>query len=265
MAKRDVLKELFGLEGKAALVTGASGGIGRALAVGLAGAGATVALHGRSEEQLAETRKEVEAIGGKCFVTPGDLRGVEQCKQLIASAHKTLGRLDVLVNCAGMNRRKPAVEMTQDDFDTIVDVNLRAVFFLSNAAHPIMKAQGGGKIIHVASLTTFIGVGTTSVYGVTKAGVGQLTKTQAVEWAKDNIQVNGIAPGFIRTPLTEKAVWQNPQRAKWLLDRIPAKRGGTPEDMMSTVLLMAGPGAAYLNGQTIAVDGGFLAGGSWDD
>jgi gluconate 5-dehydrogenase len=260
------LERIFGLHGRTALITGASSGIGRALAIGLAGAGAVVGVHGRSEEQLAETRRLVEATGGKAVVLPADLNDDAACRRLIADARAALGgRLDVLVNNAGMNRRKPIEQVPAEDFETIVNVNLRAPYVLSQTAHPIMRSQGGGKIVHVASLTTFIGVGSTSVYGMTKAAIGQLAKTQAVEWAKDNIQVNCLAPGFIRTPLTEKSVWADERRKAWLLGRIPAKRGGTPEDMVAAVLFMASPGSAYFTGQTIAVDGGVLAGGSWDD
>ncbi|CAA9443390.1 MAG: 3-oxoacyl-[acyl-carrier protein] reductase [uncultured Phycisphaerae bacterium] len=263
---RTYLDHVFGLQGRTALVTGASGGIGRALAVGLAGAGAVVGLHGRRADELAETRKQVEAVGGRAVELPAELNDDAACRRLVADARAALGgRLDVLVNNAGMNRRKPIEQVPADDFETILNVNLRAPYVLSQAAHPVMREQGGGKIVHVASLTTFIGLGGTSVYGATKAAIAQLAKTQAVEWAKDNVQVNCLAPGFIRTPLTEQSVWGDDRRRAWLLGRIPAKRGGTPEDMVAAVLLMASPGSAYLTGQTIAVDGGVLAGGSWDD
>jgi 2-deoxy-D-gluconate 3-dehydrogenase len=259
------LDRMFGLAGKTALVTGASGGIGRALAVGLAGAGAAVAAHGRSEAQLRETRAAVESAGGRAETFTADLNARNGAERLVADVHARLGRLDVVVNCAGMNRRKPIEEASDDDFDTIVNVNLRSVYFLSKAAHAIMKRQGGGKIIHVASLTSSIALAGTSVYGLTKAALVQLAKTQAVEWAKDNIQVNCLAPGFILTPLTEGALWGDPKRRQWLLGRIPAKRPGTPEEMVAAVLFMAGSGSSYLTGQTITVDGGVLAGGSWDD
>lgn len=260
-----ILDELFGLAGKTALVTGASGGIGRSLAVGLARAGALVALNGRSVEQLEETKREIEEAGAKCVLLPGDLVDVTSCQKLIADAHGAMGRLDVLVNCAGMNRRKPIEQVSEDDYDTVCNVNLRAPFFLSKAAHPIMRAQGGGKIIQVASLTSTIALGGTSVYGATKAALAQLAKTQAVEWAKDNIQVNCLAPGFIRTPLTDKPLWQDEHKSRWLLGRIPAKRAGTPEEMVAAVIFMAGAGSSYLTGQLITVDGGVLAGGSWED
>ena len=261
----DSVLKYFTLEGRSALVTGASGGIGRALAVGLAGAGAAVAVHGRSVGQLEETSRLIEAQGGRAVALTAELNDHNQCNRLIGEAHRALGHLDILVNCAGMNRRKLITAVSEDDFDTIVNVNLRSLYFLSQAAHPIMKAHGRGKIIHIASLTSAIALGGTSVYGLTKAAVSQLAKTQAVEWAKDNIQVNCLAPGFVVTPLTEESLWGDEAKRKWLLGRIPAKRPGTPDDMVATLLLLTGAGSAYLTGQTITVDGGVLAGGSWED
>jgi len=259
------LDKYFSLSGKAALVTGSSSGIGRALAIGLAGAGATVMVHGRSEEQLAETQREIAAVGGASQAITAELNEQASYSRLVQETRERLNRLDILVNCAGMNRRKPIEEVTEADFDLVMNVNLRSVYFLSQAVHPIMRDQRGGKIIHVASLTTFMGLGNTSVYGITKSALAQLAKTQAVEWARDNIQVNCLAPGFIVTPLTEKSLWQDAKKSGWMLSRIPARRPGKPDEMVAAVLYMAGPGSSYLTGQTIAVDGGVLAGGSWDD
>ena len=261
----DTLGKYFSLAGKAALVTGASGGIGRALAVGLAGAGAAVALHGRSESQLEETAAAVRAAGGTGVTLTADLNDPAACDDLVRATGGKLGRLDVLVNCAGMNRRKPIEAVTADDYDTIMNVNLRSAYLLSRAAREIMVGHGGGKVVHVASLTTFIGLGGTSIYGMSKAALAQLARTQAVEWAKDNIQVNCLAPGFIETPLTRGPLFGDEKRRNWILGRIPAKRPGRPDDMVAAVLFMCGPGSAYLTGQTVAVDGGVLAGGSWDD
>ncbi len=259
-----LIQRLFSLEGKTALVTGGSSGIGQAIAVGFAQAGAAVAVNGTSAEKLADTRKQIEETGARAVTLPADVGDVEACRKLVADAHAALGRLDVLVNCAGMNRRKPIVEVTQDDYDRIHAVNLRSAYFVSQAAQPLLKAQGGGKIINIGSMTCYIGLGAVSVYGTTKAGLGELTKTMALEWAPDNIQVNCIAPGFIRTPLTEEGVWKDAKKANWILNRVAMRRAGYPEDMVGTALLLAGSGADYLTGQIIAIDGGFLAGGSWD-
>ncbi len=260
-----MLDDLFSLHGKTALVTGASGGIGRELAIGLSGAGAAVAIHGRDLKELETTLRQIESAGGRGITLPADLRELPACRKLIEDTVSCLGGLDILVNCAGMNRRKPIVDVTEDDFDAINDVNLKSLFFLSQSAHGPMRRAGGGKIVQIASLTTYIGLSTTSVYGATKAAVAQLAKTQAVEWAKDNIQVNCLAPGFIRTPLTAKSLWSDADKRQWLLDRIPARRAGEPRDMLTTLLLLVAPGSGYLTGQCIAVDGGVLAGGSWED
>ncbi|MBW3623009.1 MAG: glucose 1-dehydrogenase [Armatimonadetes bacterium] len=254
---------LFSLEGKTVLITGASGGIGRTLAAALAEAGATVGAHGTSLEKLEETRQFIEEKGGRAVLLPADLGEVDACQKLIRWAHEALGRLDVLVNCAGMNRRKPIEAVTPDDYDTIMAVNLRSVFFLSQAAYPIMKAQGGGKILNIGSMTSHRGIGEVSVYGATKAAVVQLTQTMAVEWAGDNIQVNSLSPGFMMTPLTEVGLWGDERKKKWLLDRIPMRRPGETDELVGVALLLASDASSYITGQDFAVDGGFLAGGTW--
>lgn len=254
---------LFSLAGKRALVTGASGGIGGAIARAYAAAGAEVAVHGRRPDGVEHVCREIETAGGKSVGLLGDVSDVACCRRLISDTCEKLGRLDILVNCAGMNRRKPIREMTEDDFDTIVAANLKSVYFLSQAAHGIMKDAGGGKIVNIGSLTSSIGLGGVSIYGATKAALWQLTRTMAVEWAQDNIQVNCLAPGFIVTPLTEQGIFGDPHRKQWILDRVPARRPGTPEDLVGVALLMAAPASDYMTGQLISVDGGFLAGGSW--
>jgi 2-deoxy-D-gluconate 3-dehydrogenase len=183
---------------------------------------------------------------------------------LITEAHTALGQLDVLINCAGINRRKPITEVSEDDYVTIMALNLQSVFFLCQAVHPLMRAQGGGKIINIGSVNSIYGLGTISVYGASKAGLAQVTRVMAVEWAKDNIQVNFIIPGFILTPLTEKPLWGDAYKNQWLQDRIPARRPGLPEDLVGAILLLASPASSYMTGSTIVVDGGFFAGGSWE-
>lgn len=258
------LRATFGLEGSTALVTGASSGLGRSFAATLARAGAVVAIHGRERSRLRETRVAIEAEGGRCVELTADLREPDACRRLVAEAHAELGRLDVLVNNAGMNRRRPIAEATVDDFDDIVATNLRSAFILGQAAHPIMRDQGGGAIVNVGSITDRYGLGSVAVYGMTKAALAQLTRTMAVEWARDGIRVNGLSPGFIVTPLTESSVWAVPHRRDWLLERIPAGRPGRPDDLAATLLLLASPASRYLTGEVIHVDGGFLAGGGWD-
>jgi NAD(P)-dependent dehydrogenase (short-subunit alcohol dehydrogenase family) len=263
MSNDSLLNRLFSLKGKTALVTGASGGIGRALAVALGGAGAAVGVHGRDDADLAETRKQVDAAGGRGVILKADIADVAACRRLTDDTVRQLGRLDVLVNCAGINFRNPLADATEDEFEKIFAVNLRGLFFLCQAAYPVMKAQGGGKIVNVGSITTTWGLGGVGVYGMTKSAVGHLTKTLAVEWAADNIQVNCLAPGFIVTPLTEKALFGDPHRRKWILDRTPARRPGKPQDLVGTLLLLSSPGSDFITGQIITVDGGFVAGGWW--
>ena len=258
------LRATFGLEGRTALVTGASSGLGRDFASTLARAGARVAIHGRDPARLRETRERIEAEGGRCVELTADLREPDACRRLVDEAHAALGRLDVLVNNAGMNRRRPIAEATVDDFDTIVATNLRSAFVLGKAAHPIMRDQGGGAIVNVGSITDRYGLASVAVYGMTKAALAQLTRTMAVEWAPDGIRVNGLSPGFIVTPLTESSVWSVPHRRDWLLARIPQGRAGRPEDLAATLLLLTSPASPYLTGEVIHVDGGFLAGGGWD-
>ena len=257
-----ILNRLFSLSGKTALVTGAAGGIGRVLAASLAEAGATVAVHDLKPEMAQDGVDFVEAAGGKAVPIAGNLASVEECRRIVEDTVAATGRLDILINCAATNRRKPIAEVTEDDFDFISAVNIKAVFFLSQAAHPHMKAQGGGKIIHIGSINPFFALDTVSVYGLTKGAVVQVTKAMAVEWAPDNIQVNCISPGFMMTPLS-KPVWEDESRAKWFRTRIPQRKPGLPEELVGAMLLLASPASSYITGQTIIVDGGFEAGGSW--
>lgn len=260
--KLPLLERLFSLKGKTVLLTGASGGIGQVLAVALAEAGAAVGVHGRDRERVSETCVMIEQVGGRVAPLIADLAEVEDCRKLVTEAHSALGRLDILINCAATNRRKPITEVTQDDFDTIVAVNLRSVYFLSQAVHPLMRVQGGGKIIHIGSINIFYGLDTVSVYGLTKGGLAQLTKVMAVEWASDNIQVNCVTPGFMLTPLS-KPLWADEQKARWFRGRIPVRRPGEPEELVGAILLLASDASSYITGQNIVVDGGVLAGGSW--
>jgi NAD(P)-dependent dehydrogenase (short-subunit alcohol dehydrogenase family) len=257
-----LLERLFSLDGKSVLLTGASGGIGRVLAVALAEAGAAVGVHGRDQARVDQTCTMVEAIGGQAVPLIADLYEVEECRALVAQANEALGQLDILINCAATNRRKPIADITQEDFDTVLAVNLRSVYFLSQAAYPLMQAQGGGKIIHIGSMNIFYGLDTVSVYGLTKGGMAQLTKAMAVEWAVDNIQVNCITPGFFLTPLS-RPLWEDDQKADWFRSRLPTRRPGQPEELVGVILLLASGASSYITGQNIVVDGGFLAGGSW--
>jgi NAD(P)-dependent dehydrogenase (short-subunit alcohol dehydrogenase family) len=256
------LRDLFSLAGRVALVTGASGDIGAALAEGLAAAGAAVALSGRDDAQLAAVRERITADGGAAAVFPADLTDRRAAGVLVEAVAAQLGRLDVLVNCAGMNRRQPAADVTPENYDTIMDVNLRAAFFLCQAAQPHMAHAGGGKIINIGSLTVATGLADVSVYGMSKSALAQLTKTLAVEWAPHNIQVNCLSPGFIATELTEP-LFANERRRTWIMDRLANKRPGRPADLVGMAVFLAAPASDYMTGQTVYVDGGFTAGSQW--
>ena len=195
------LQQLFSLKDKTALVTGASGGLGRAMAVALAGAGARIGIHGTKADKLEETRQAIEQVGGDGVVLSASLGDAAQCQKLAADAQSALGRIDILLNCAGTSRRKLIDTVTQEEFDWIIGVNLRSAFFLSQAVHPMMRQQGGGKIINIGSMTSTLGFANLSVYGMTKSALAQATKTMAIEWAADNIQVNCVAPWFHAHPV----------------------------------------------------------------
>jgi 2-deoxy-D-gluconate 3-dehydrogenase len=254
---------LFSLQGKTALLTGASGGIGRALAVALAEAGAVVALNGTARERLEATIHAVAAVGGRCVMFPTALNDVDSCRRLIEDVSKSFDRIDILINCAGMNRRKPILDVTEEDYDTIQAVNLRSVFFLCQAIHPVMKEGGGGAILNIGSMTSHRGIGEVSVYGATKSALVQLTKTMAVEWAKDGIRVNSLSPGFMMTPLTAAGLWGDENKRRWILDRVAMRRPGLPDELIGAALLLVSHASSFITGEDIAVDGGFLAGGSW--
>jgi NAD(P)-dependent dehydrogenase (short-subunit alcohol dehydrogenase family) len=256
------LAQLFSLDGRVALVTGASGDIGAAIAGGLASAGATLALNGRSAERLERTRAAISAQGGQAAVFPFDLAAEGAPQTLAATVAAQLGRIDILVNCAGMNRRQPIAEVTPANYDAIMAANLHAAFFLGQAALPHMIHQGGGKIINIGSLTVTIGLADVSVYGMTKSALAQLTKTMAVEWAQHNIQVNCLAPGFIATELTAP-LFTSERRRQWILERVPLARPGRPSDLVGMAIYLAAPASDFTTGQTIYVDGGFTAGSAW--
>jgi gluconate 5-dehydrogenase len=248
----DFIARLFGLDGRVALVTGASGGIGRELARGLAMAGATEVL-----------RDAIEADRGAADIFTADLADLAQVRPLAEAVIDRLGRIDVLVNCLGMNRREPIAEVEPETYDRIMDVNLKSVYFLSQAVAPGMAQQGGGRIIHIGSINAAVGLHSVSVYGLTKAALVQTTKVMAIEWAEHGIRVNCLCPGFIDTELTRVGLWGNERRRQWIMDRLTVKRPGLPEDLVGLCLYLASPAADYTTGQAFYVDGGLLAGSPW--
>ena len=258
----DQLLDLFSLKGRVALVTGASGDIGAAIAGGLAAAGATMALSGRSVERLERVGAAISGAGHAHMLFPADLAESGAPQRLATHVAEQLGRIDILVNCAGMNRRQPIATVSEENFDAIMSANLRSAFLLSQAVLPHMIAQGGGKIVNIGSLTVTIGLADVSVYGMSKSALAQLTKTMAVEWAQHNIQANCLCPGFIATSLTVP-LFANERRREWILSRTPAGRGGTPDDLVGMAILMASRASDFMTGQTVFLDGGLTAGSMW--
>jgi 2-deoxy-D-gluconate 3-dehydrogenase len=246
----------FDLTGKVALVTGANTGIGQGIAVALAKAGADIVLTARRDP--SETRQLVEAEGVKAHVVMADLSSIEPCDRIVSETINAFGRLDVLVNNAGIIRRNDALDFTEDDWDSVMDTNLKILFFLCQSAGRHMAANGGGSIINIASMLTFQGGIRVASYTASKSGVGGLTKLLANEWAPKNINVNAIAPGYIATNNTA-ALQADKDRNRQILERIPAGRWGEPGDIGGAAVFLASDAAKYVQGHVLAVDGGWLA------
>lgn len=249
----------FDLEGRVALVTGAARGLGRAIAVALAHAGADVALGLRSPEGAAEVVTAVEARGRRCLPLAMDVLDLEQVRSAVQATASQLGRLDILVNNAGVAESNMAVDVTVDEFDRTVAVNLKGTFFASQAAARIMISQSYGRIVNVSSQAGFVALPIESVYCMTKAGIAHLTKCLAVEWGPHGITVNGVAPTFIRTPGTDAAL-SDPAFERDVTERIAAlHRIGEPVEVAGAVVFLASPAASLITGETILIDGGWTA------
>jgi NAD(P)-dependent dehydrogenase (short-subunit alcohol dehydrogenase family) len=253
---------LFSLEDRTVVVTGAAGGIGRWLAAGLGAAGAKVLLTDLDEEGLAEVQGALADAGVEAATLVTDLLGDDAPEQIVAGALERFGGLDVLVNNAGINRRMPILDMDRDSWDLITALNLRVPYFLSRAAAGAMRERGGGAIVNISSLSGLYALEQISVYAPSKAALSNLTRVMALEWAPLGIRVNAIAPGFMDTPLAAP-IWEHPDRRRWLLNRVPLKRPGRPDELVAACQLLASAAGSFLTGQTIVVDGGFLAGGRW--
>jgi 2-dehydro-3-deoxy-D-gluconate 5-dehydrogenase len=252
-----LILDSFSLKGKSALVTGSSRGLGAAIALAFAEAGAQVALHG-SQSLPEATQQLLTNIGARSIALKGDVCDPSACSALIDNVVSEFGGIDILVNNAGTIRRSPAVDYPIEDWYTVLETNLNSVFRLSQLAGRHMLAQGSGKIINIASLLTFQGGIFVPAYAAAKGGLGQLTKALANEWASKGVNVNAIAPGYMETDNTE-ALRNDPGRSKQILDRIPAARWGSPSDLAGAAVFLASPASDYIHGHVLAVDGGWLS------
>ncbi len=252
-----MILDMFKLDNKTAIVTGANTGIGQAIAVGLAEAGADIAGVGRSD--MKETKKMVEDIDGNFFEIYADLSTTEPINDIISKTLKKFGHVDILVNNAGIIRRVPAIEHTEKDWDDVSNTNLKILFFLSQAvAKEYIKQGTGGKIINIASMLSFQGGIIVPSYTASKSGVMGVTRACANEWIEYGINVNAIAPGYIATNNTAP-IRKDEERSLKILDRIPAGRWGTPSDLKGVAVFLASDASKYVAGYTIAVDGGWLS------
>ena len=252
-----MILDSFRLTGKNALVTGSSRGMGAAIAVALVEAGAHVALHGTRTVPI-EVIQRVAATGARTVALTADLTHPEHCQGLVEQAISALGSIDILINNAGITRRAPAVDYSLEDWNDVIATNLTSVFRLCQLVARPMLQRGHGKIINIASLLSFQGGITVPAYAAAKGGVAQVTKALANEWAGRGIQVNAIAPGYMATELTQ-ALQNDATRNRQILERIPAGRWGSAEDVAGAAVFLASAASDYINGHILAVDGGWLA------
>ncbi len=264
---------LFSVAGQVVLVSGGSRGIGRAIASGFAERGARVVISSRDRENLERTARELAASAAQSEVArtgdagtveaiAGDVSQAADIQRLVDATLQRYGRIDTLVNVAGVNRRKPALELTEDDYDFILDINLKGAFLLSQAVGRHMVERRGGSQVNIASLNTDRPLKNVLPYAVSKAGIAHLTRALAVEWGPSGVRVNAVAPGFVLTDLTRK-LWSEPTMQAWGFANTPLQRLGQPEDMVGASLFLASAGASFLTGQVLYVDGGFTAGWNW--
>ena len=247
----------FRLDGQVALVTGGSRGLGLGVALALAHHGADIALAARTASQLEEAAELVRRAGRRAITIEADVSNVDSVKAMVARAQAAFGRIDILVNGAGINIRRPADTFTEAEFDQVIDVNLKSAFFTSVEVGRLMRAQRHGRIINIGSLTFEFAVPNVTLYAMSKGGMKQLTKQLALEWARDNVTVNAIAPGRFWTALTD-AVFSVPELYDSAVSVIPLGRPGLSTDLAGAAVLLASPAGAYITGQTIYIDGGWL-------
>lgn len=250
---------LFDLTGQVAIVTGTSRGLGQYLATALAKAGADLVITSRKREALASFEAEMKALGRRVVSLELDVRNQESIEKMAAEAEAAFGQIHILVNNAGCNIRKPALDVTWDDWNQILDTNLRGSFFVAQAVARRMVAKGYGRIVNIGSVTSVAGYAGLAPYGASRGGVRQLTMSLADDWGKHGITVNCLAPGWFRTE-QNKVLYEDKEWVDYLVDRIPMKRAGQPHDLDGAVVFLASEASRYMTGQTLLVDGGISTG-----
>jgi len=252
--------QLFNLEGKVAVVTGGTSGIGRALSLGLADAGADVIATARREQQVEDTAAEIEKRGRRTLRFPSDVGDRGSMEALCVEALKSFGRVDILVNCAGIIKRTPTLDLPEEEWTNILNVNLTGTLRACQVFGRPMIERGYGRVINIASLNSFVALNEVAAYAASKAGVASLTRSLAVEWSKKGVTVNAVAPGVFRTDLNAQLLDSTP-RGQELLMRTPMGRFGKTEELVGAVVYLASDSASFVTGQIIVVDGGFLSSG----
>jgi 2-dehydro-3-deoxy-D-gluconate 5-dehydrogenase len=253
--------ELFDISGRVAVVTGGNGGIGLGMARGLAGAGASIVVAARDPDKSAKAVEEIRSLGAEAAAVEVDVASESSCQAMVRSALDRFGRLDILVNNAGINIRRQPEEYRLEEWRLILDVNLTSAFVCCQAAYPAMREAGGGKIVNIGSMMSIFGASFTSAYAASKGGMVQLTKALACAWAKDNIQVNAVLPGWIDSALTRRARADIPELHDRVVARTPAGRWGAPDDLAGIAVFLASPASDFLTGTAIPVDGGYSSQG----
>ena len=253
---------LFSVGGQVVVVSGGSRGIGRAIAEGFASREATVVITGRDPATLAAAAAEMTTAGQTVKPVVCDVANADSIQSLVTDVIQDFGYVDTLINVAGVNRRIPAKDLTEDDYDFVMDINLKGTFLLSQRIGQHMLSRGQGSQINIASLNSDRPLKHVAPYAMSKAGMAHMTRALALEWGSRGVRVNALAPGFILTDLTQK-LWSDPTMQQWGQVNTPQGRLGRPEDMVGTALFLAAPASSFMNGQILYVDGGFTAGWSW--
>ncbi|NLC67405.1 MAG: glucose 1-dehydrogenase [Clostridiaceae bacterium] len=254
-----MVKKMFDLTGKVAIITGASRGLGQYFGRALASAGADLVITSRSINSLEKFREEIESMGRKAFPVELDVCDYNSIQQMVEKAYEEYGKIDILVNNAGCNIRKPALDITWDDWNTVLDTNLRGSFFIAQAVARKMIPRNYGRVINIGSVTSVFGYAGITPYCASRGGVKQMTMSLADEWGKYGITVNCLAPGWFKTE-QNKILYEDKEWVEYICDRIPLKRPGQPDDLNGIIVFLASDESEYMTGQTILVDGGISTG-----